>query len=125
VSKHRRIRQPDRFETSRDTARDRPSPETVDASDPADTTGVTVSLPDPVGLPSHRKGVPGMVWLRRGDRRESPVVGVTPGSRLDLARLTVLAVEPMVLELEGGLAAHEFAAVSAWILAHRDLIDDV
>lgn len=52
------------------------------------------------------------------------MVGVTPGNRLEPDRLTVLAVEPMILQVSGGLHQAEFDRVSAWIMVNRDLIDD-
>jgi hypothetical protein len=48
-------------------------------------------------------GYGGSGRLRQGHGEPFPLVGVTPGrGRLDPARLTVLAVEPMVLQVEGG-----------------------
>jgi hypothetical protein len=79
---------------------------------------------DTISLRSHLTGLPQVIWLRRGYGEDSALVGVTPGTRFDPDRLTVLAVEPIVLEVSGGLGRNELGRVSAWIMANRDLIDD-
>jgi hypothetical protein len=79
---------------------------------------------DTISLRSHLTGLPQVIWLRRGYGEDSALVGVTPGARFDPDRLTVLAVEPLVLEVSGGLGRSELGRVSAWIMANRDLIDD-
>jgi hypothetical protein len=79
---------------------------------------------DTISLRSHLTGLPQVIWLRRGYGEDSALVGVTPGARFDPDRLTVLAVEPIVLEVSGGLGRSELGRVSAWIMANRDLIDD-
>lgn len=79
---------------------------------------------DTISLRSHLTGLPQVIWLRRGYGDDSALVGVTPGARFDPERLTVLAVEPIVLEVSGGLGRSELGRVSAWIMANRDLIDD-
>jgi hypothetical protein len=51
------------------------------------------------------------------------VIGVTPGSRFEPDRMTLLMLEPLVMQISGGLYEAEFTKVSAWIMANRDLID--
>lgn len=79
---------------------------------------------DSICLSRHATGLSHGLWLRRGHGEERVLVGVTPGNRLEHDRLTILAVEPMVLQVSGGLHQAEFERVSAWIMANRDLIDD-
>ena len=64
------------------------------------------------------------MWLRRGHGEDNIVVGVTPGPRFEAERLTVLAVEPMVLQVSGGLNDRDFERVSAWVMSNRDVIDE-
>ncbi|WP_426955550.1 hypothetical protein [Muricoccus radiodurans] len=84
----------------------------------------TLISQDQVSLPHHLTGLPVVIWLRRGRGDENIVIGATPGTRFDPDRLTVLAVEPMLLQVSGGLAQRDFEQVSAWVMANRDLIDD-
>ncbi|WP_165585531.1 replication protein RepA [Roseococcus sp. SYP-B2431] len=79
---------------------------------------------DSICLPRDATGLSQCLWLRRGHGAEQVLVGVTPGTRLDPERLTILAVEPMILQVSGGLHQGDFDRVSAWIMANRDLIDD-
>lgn len=65
-----------------------------------------------------------MIWLRRSDGRDHTLVGVTPGALFDPDRLTVLAVEPMVLQISGGLNPRDLEGVTAWVIVNRDLNDD-
>jgi hypothetical protein len=51
------------------------------------------------------------------------VIEVTPGTRYDPAVITVLTLEPIVLQVAGGLHARDFERVSSWATANRDLID--
>jgi hypothetical protein len=53
------------------------------------------------------------------------MVEVTPGGRYDLQNLTVLALEPIIVQISGGLYTRDFERVAAWVNANRDLIDDV
>jgi hypothetical protein len=53
------------------------------------------------------------------------MVTVTPWSVFHPDRLTVLALEPIVMQVIGGIPEREFERVSAWVMANRDLIDDV
>jgi hypothetical protein len=78
---------------------------------------------DTISLRSHVTGLPQVIWLRRGHGPDAPLVGVTPGARFDADRLTVLAVEPMVMQVSGGLNRQDFDLVSAWVMVNRDLID--
>jgi hypothetical protein len=80
-------------------------------------------LSQAIGLRSHLTSLPGMVWLRRGGTDEPLVIGVTPGSRYEPDRVTLLMLEPLVMQISGGLYEADFTKVSAWIMANRDLID--
>ncbi|MFC0384874.1 replication initiation protein [Muricoccus vinaceus] len=79
---------------------------------------------DMIRLRSHLTGLPQVVWLRRGHGDENILVGVTPGARMDTDRLTILMVEPIIMQVSGGLGQGDFDRVSAWVMANRDLIDD-
>jgi hypothetical protein len=81
-------------------------------------------MDDMIRIRSHLTGLPQVVWLRRGHGDENILVGVTPGTRLDTDRLTVLMVEPIVMQVSGGLGQSDFERVSAWVMANRDLIDE-
>ena len=80
-------------------------------------------MQDTISLRSQITGLAQVIWLRRGHGQDSALVGVTPNARFDADRLTVLAVEPMVMQVSGGLNAQDFERVSAWVMANRDLID--
>lgn len=95
-----------------------PAPAGDEAIAPDDVAAETISLRP------HQTGLGQVIWLRRGYGDDSALVGVTPGARFDPDRLTVLAVEPIVIEVSGGLGRRELGLVSAWIMANRDLIDD-
>jgi len=77
-----------------------------------------------ISLRQHATGLNQVVWLRRSDGRDHALVGVTPGGNFDPDRLTVLAVEPMVLQISGGLSPRDLERVTAWVIVNRDLIDD-
>jgi len=79
---------------------------------------------DNISLPKHLTGLMQVIWLRRGHGEESIQVGVTPGPRFEADRLTVLAVEPMVIQVSGGLNEKDFERVSAWVMTNRDVIDE-
>jgi hypothetical protein len=79
--------------------------------------------PQAISLRSHLTGLPVVVWLRRGVRDEPAVISVTPGTRFEPDRSTVLILEPLVMQISGGLYQDQFDKVSAWITANRDLID--
>jgi hypothetical protein len=79
---------------------------------------------DSVSLPKHLTGLAQVIWLRRGHGEENVLVGVTPGPRFETERLTVLAVEPMVLQVSGGLNEKDFERVATWLMTNRDVIDD-
>ncbi|MFH5925890.1 replication protein RepA [Roseomonas xinghualingensis] len=81
-------------------------------------------MDDMIRIRSHLTGLPQVVWLRRGHGEENILVGVTPGTRLDTDRLTILMVEPIVMQVSGGLGQSDFERVSAWVMANRDLIDE-
>ncbi|KAA2213431.1 replication initiation protein [Teichococcus oryzae] len=80
-------------------------------------------LGDNVSLRQSLTGLPVVVWLRRGTGAEPPVIGVTPGPRMEQDRLTVLLLEPMLMQVSGGLNQREFDLVSSWVAINRDLID--
>jgi hypothetical protein len=77
-----------------------------------------------VSLKSHLTGLPQVVWLQRANGRENVVIEVTPGGRYDADTCTVIALEPVALQVVGGLYARDFERVAAWAAANRDLIDD-
>ena len=77
-----------------------------------------------VSLKSHLTGLPQVVWLQRANGRETVVIEVTPGGRYDPDAATIIALEPVALQVAGGLYARDFERVAAWAAANRDLIDD-
>ncbi|MBO1078329.1 replication protein RepA [Roseomonas haemaphysalidis] len=79
----------------------------------------------PIGLRQHLTGLPGVVWLRQGHADEPLVIGVTPGARFEPDRMTLLMLEPLVMQVSGGLYEAEFTRVSDWIGVNRALIDQV
>ena len=79
----------------------------------------------PLGLRSHLTGLNQVIWLQRADGRDQIIIEVSPGGRYDTDTLTVLALEPIVVQVSGGLYARDLDRVSAWAMANRDLIDDV
>jgi hypothetical protein len=81
-------------------------------------------IEDSISLSRQLTGLAQVVWLRRGPDGESALVGVTPSPRFELERLTILAVEPMVLQVSGGLNEKDFERVSAWVMTNRDVIDE-
>ncbi len=76
-----------------------------------------------VALRSHLTGLQQVIWLQRANGRDDPLVEITPGSRYDPAQVTVLALEPVVVQIAGGLYQRDFERVSAWTMTNRDLID--
>jgi hypothetical protein len=101
-----------------------PRPEPVSRPEPAPRPERGAPRPvDTVSLRSQLTGLQGVVWLRRGHGDEPPVIGVTPGTRFEPERLTTLLLEPLIMQVTGGLPQKEFDAVSAWAMANRDLID--
>ncbi|MGG5823602.1 replication protein RepA [Falsiroseomonas sp. HW251] len=79
---------------------------------------------DSISLTGHLTGLAQVIWLRRGHGEENVLVGVTPTPRFEAERLTVLAVEPMVIQVSGGLNEKDFERVSAWVMSNRDVIDE-
>jgi hypothetical protein len=77
-----------------------------------------------ISLPRHLTGLALVIWLRRGHGEDSVLVGITPNPRFEADRLTLLAVEPMVIQVSGGLNEKDFERVSAWVMTNRDVIDD-
>lgn len=96
-----------------------PESDVAAASDAADRI-----TQDSVSLPKHLTGLAQVIWLRRGNGEQNILVGVTPGPRFEAERLTVLAVEPMVLQVSGGLNEKDFERVAPWVMTNRDVIDD-
>lgn len=76
-----------------------------------------------ISLRSHLTGLQQVVWLQRAQGRDNVLIEVTPGTRYDPAVVTVLTLEPIVLQVAGGLHARDFERVSSWAAANRDLID--
>lgn len=77
-----------------------------------------------ISLKSHLTGLNQVIWLQRSSGRDNLVIEVTPGGRYDPDNVTVLALEPMILQIAGGLHARDFERVAAWANANRDLIDE-
>jgi hypothetical protein len=77
-----------------------------------------------ISLKSHLTGLSQVIWLQRSNGRDNLVIEVTPGGRYDPENATVLALEPMILQIAGGLHARDFERVAAWANANRDLIDE-
>ena len=77
-----------------------------------------------MSLKSHLTGLSQVIWLQRANGRDNLVIEVTPGGRYDPENVTVLALEPMILQIAGGLNARDFERVAAWANANRDLIDE-
>jgi hypothetical protein len=92
--------------------------------EPVENGPVDQIMDDMIRIRSHLTGLPQVVWLRRGHGEDNILVAVTPGTRLDTDRLTLLMVEPIVMQVSGGLGQQDFERVSAWVMANRDLIDD-
>ena len=76
-----------------------------------------------ISLKSHLTGLQQVVWLHRSNGRDNVLIEVTPGTRYDPAVITTLALEPIVLQIAGGLHARDFERVATWATANRDLID--
>jgi len=77
-----------------------------------------------MALKSHLTGLQQVIWLQRSYGRDDPLVEITPGGRYDPSTVTVLALEPVVVQIAGGLYQRDFERVSAWTMANRDLIDE-
>ncbi len=76
-----------------------------------------------ISLKSHLTGLQQVVWLQRSNGRDDVLIEVTPGTRYDPGLVTTLALEPIVLQIAGGLHARDFERVATWATANRDLID--
>jgi len=94
-----------------------PEPPRPEPRDPDQPLRPTISLK------SHITGLQQVVWLQRANGRDNVVIEITPGSRYDPGLVTVLALEPIVLQVAGGLHARDFERVATWATANRDLID--
>lgn len=80
---------------------------------------------DRISLKSHLTGLQQVVWLLRGGDGDEVTIEVTPGSRYDPQNVTVLALEPIIVQISGGLYTRDFERMAAWVNSNRDLIDDV
>jgi Plasmid encoded RepA protein len=78
-----------------------------------------------IALKSHQTGLHQVIWLQRDGNGDEVLVEVTPGGRYDPQNVTVLALEPIIVQISGGLYTRDFERVAAWVNANRDLIDDV
>ena len=78
-----------------------------------------------IGLKTQLTGLTQVIWLRKGQGQDDLIIEVTPGYRYDPDNVTQLALEPIVVQISGGLYQRDFERVSAWAMANRDLIDDV
>jgi len=110
------------------TRPDQPRPETFrddTRADPRDSQGPGAGQPlrQTISLKSHVTGLQQVIWLQRSNGRDNVMIEVTPGSRYDPNLVTVLTLEPIVLQVAGGLHARDFERVSSWAAANRDLID--
>lgn len=76
-----------------------------------------------ISLKSHLTGLQQVVWLQRSNGRDDVLIEVTPGTRYDPGLVTTLALEPIVLQIAGGLHARDFERVATWATVNRDLID--
>jgi hypothetical protein len=107
-----------------------PEPEPVAVSEPApEPAPEPVERPrqasrQTVSLKSHLTGLPQVVWLQRANGRDNVVIEITPGGRYDPETSTVIVLEPVALQVAGGLYTRDFERVAAWAAANRDLIDD-
>ncbi len=79
----------------------------------------------PICLKSHLTGLQQVIWLSPSQGRDNQVIEVSPGGRYDPDTVTVLTLEPMILQIRGGLHEREFERVASWAMTNRDLIDDV
>ncbi len=77
-----------------------------------------------LSVKSHLSGLPQVVWLQRAQGRDNVVIEVTPGGRYDPELCTVIVLEPVTLQVAGGLYTRDFDRVAAWVAVNRDLIDD-
>ena len=89
---------------------------------PADSRSRTVR--QTLSLRSHLTGLQQVIWLQRAQGRDILVIEVTPGGRYDSDSVTVIALEPVTLQVSGGLYTRDFERVAAWATANRDLIED-
>jgi len=96
----------------------------VAAPEPVPVERPRQAMRQTVSLKSHLTGLPQVVWLQRANGRDNVVIEVTPGGRYDPENSTVIVLEPVALQVAGGLYARAFERVAAWAAANRDLIDD-
>ncbi len=101
-----------------------PAPSAPAASEAVPAASGRHPVGDRVGLKHHLTGLSQVVWLQRGHGRYDVLIEVTPGGRYDPENLTVLALEPIVVQISGGLYQRDFERVGAWANVNRDLIDD-
>lgn len=80
---------------------------------------------DRIRLPPSVTGLPQAVWLKRGEApRESMTIEVTPGAEYDPARRSLLAIEPIVLQIFGYLVPRELERIAAWVTTNAGVIQD-
>jgi hypothetical protein len=101
-----------------------PVPVTAPEPAPAPVERPRQAMRQTISLKSHLTGLPQVVWLQRANGRDNVVIEVTPGGRYDPENSTVIVLEPVALQVAGGLYARDFERVAAWAAANRDLIDD-
>jgi hypothetical protein len=105
-----------------------PSPETPRPAPVPERVGRQARLPQSerqgLSLKSQLTGLPQVVWLQRSAGRDNVIIEVTPGGRYDPELSTVIVLEPVTLQVAGGLYARDFERVAAWVAVNRDLIDD-
>jgi hypothetical protein len=117
-------------ERSRPIATPQPPPVTRDVEQDGPETGGGYDAQrrqrnDRISLKSHLTGLQQVVWLLRGGDGDEVTIEVTPGSRYDPQNVTVLALEPIIVQISGGLYTRDFERMAAWVNSNRDLIDDV
>jgi hypothetical protein len=101
-----------------------PAPVPVAAPAPVPVERSRPSMRQTISLKSHLTGLPQVVWLQRANGRDNVVIEITPGGRYDPDTSTVIVLEPVALQVAGGLYTRDFERVAAWAAANRDLIDD-
>ena len=100
------------------------APEPAPAPAPVPVERSRPSMRQTISLKSHLTGLPQVVWLQRANGRDNVIIEITPGGRYDPDTSTVIVLEPVALQVAGGLYTRDFERVAAWAAANRDLIDD-
>lgn len=76
-----------------------------------------------LGLMPHLTGLGQAVWIRRGSGLEPPLLEIMPPGRYDPGRRSVVALEPIFLQVSGTLHPRELERLAAWTAANSDLIE--